>query len=386
MQLCSLFNVNDYVSYAIYSKLDPSAKSAFACSSKDSQALIKRLTKMERKALWFAEFVHSNFKIVHSSLPLQELHRFVFYPCRILGLGEDHVRDEDRKINGSLVNILFSSEYHLRVECAHIHRSYYREANAGQLKYVAPNIKQKTKSWDINQTVIHELLNFTLVYIEFSKEILKLFDNYLIGSLAECIHIIHQYFSQKERISIFRLPISNYNKMNSPTLKDEKTTSLDIVERAFTALEQRLTELEDKFIKENKIREDHLENKIMRDIANFKHSTLFISGSLHLKTLLLRKKIITLYENKNIPLLFIYPKLKSRNSFSDPYSNQNLSLTEALKMLKAMENITQIQMKYLKKMIQEVDLERIDYDQNHFGAWQEVCEKVMKLQLFYLRF
>lgn len=375
MQLCHLFSFNDLVSYSLYSQLDVQTKNALSCTSKEIRKHLYALNDKEKVANEFARQVLKHFKITHSSLPLNQLHRLLFYPKHVIGLGECHIEDTHRKQNGRLINCIYTPAYNVRVECARQERSLIRSISHGQLKYVHAPIRSRAKSWDLATISSYELLYQTMSYIHFSQGVIEIFDPFQDNGLENCIQLIKSNFPKEDSRSIFK-KLQKYNKLTNPSLQDKKVYAIEIAEKALFILDQRMKALDIKFGHECNDRDRHLEKMLLRDLTKHNKSSIFISGSDHHKSLLKSKQTQALFEKTGIPLLFITPKSNVKRE-----SHSFLHLIE--KQVKSIDAVTPKMLQPLKKLIYEIDPVTIDCDTNHFGAWQYICERVIKLFLYY---
>lgn len=380
MTIHSIFSLNGLAPYAIYSRLDNSSKKALVCSSKKFSSIIIKLRDQDRQAIAFEEEVFKRFKIVYCSLPLSQLHTLLFYPQHIIGLGETHTKDFHRKQNGRLVNTLYNSSYNLRVECVRSERAEKRTGLDGQLKYVSRSIRRKTKSWDIPNRVTIDLYQHAVRFISCVKGLLITFRDFDEQSLPQCIETIKNHFTPREYREIFKDPLSQYNRISNPHIKDKMIATLRIACAAIRLLNYQHTILQKEFFKDWEQRDSHLEKVLQMDVLLHKKRSLFLAGSSHVYSLATRGLIPSLYSQKGIPSLF----LKSKNQNKTPDKHEENSLNWAVHLAKNVQSISKIQFFLLKQMIIQLDLEKVDCDTSHFGAWQILCEQVIEQELFSL--
>jgi hypothetical protein len=377
MQLCHLFSLSSLAGYSLYSHLDSRSKSALRCTSKSYKKQMNALKHNEEIAENFVRQVLENYKITHSSLPLDQLHRLIFYPQKVIGLGESHIDNSHRKCNGQLINSLFTRSYIIRVECHRNDRDLVLTGTTGQLQYVEAPIRARAKSWDCAHVVTYELLYHTMFYVRFTQTIFNIFDSFREDSLKRFAIIIRSSFLKDEFQPIFKDSFSKYNQIRNPSLTDRMDTALQLAEKALDALDKRMKVIDDKFISECEQRDQHLENSLLRDLSQ-KRSSIFVSGSKHLKSLLKKDKTASLFTKMGIPLLFITPK-------STEITRSQSFLLVLVERLKQIGRITPEQLDSIKNLICDLNPSSLDCDTNHFGAWQYICEQSIRLYLHFKR-
>lgn len=156
---------------SIFQYLGP--KNGLTLSCRYFNAIDKTIVKFEK----VSAFVLDNYTVHSSSEKTEELFRSFFFMQQNLGLGETHISQEHRLLNGLLVNLIFTSNHQVYIEGGPESLKISKQSKNGMLQYIKQEAVDSAETWDIEADRIKtdKTLEIAVDFVSMLKVILLTF-------------------------------------------------------------------------------------------------------------------------------------------------------------------------------------------------------------------